>query len=92
VPRCQPRAFALAGLLGGPALWFYSQLALRHQEQAYVKAVSLAYLLNNPSIAVQADNPALAPVLEENIRKRLVDLKGFLTATHELATPRTFEL
>lgn len=37
--------FAIAGLVGGPALWFYSQLALRHEEQAYVKAVSLAYLL-----------------------------------------------
>jgi hypothetical protein len=85
-------ALAMIGLVGGPALWFYAQLAFRHEEQSYVKAVSLGFLLANPSIAIQADNPGQAPLLDANIRSRLADLKAFLTATHELATPRQFEL
>ena len=45
----------------------------------------------NPTIAVQADNPALAPTLEKTCGLCALNLKQFLTKTHDLASPRIFE-
>ena len=79
-------------LAGGPALWWYATYARRREKTAYTSTLSLAYLVANPSITIQADNPGLAVALDENIRARAASLKHFLTKTHGLADARIFDL
>ena len=74
--------------VGGPALWWYALYARVRESTAYTNKLSLSYLVANPSIAIQADNPGLAPTVDENIRARVANLKHFLTKTHELTNPR----
>jgi cbb3-type cytochrome oxidase subunit 3 len=74
--------------VGGPALWWYALYARVRESTAYTDKLSLPYLVANPSIAIQADNPGLAPTVDENIRARVANLKHFLTKTHDLTSPR----
>ena len=73
-------------------LFWQGRSAARREESVYLKELTLGYLLAHPSISVQTVDPAQAPLLEENIRLRLAKLKHFLGQTHELATPRGFEV
>ena len=82
---------ALLMLFGGPVLFWYAFVAKRRAEGGALKEVTVGYLVENSAIAVRAFNPAQASTLDENIRKRLANLKHFLTATHGLAAPRDFE-
>jgi hypothetical protein len=84
-------SLALLMLFGGPVLFWYAFLARRRAEGGAVKEVTVGYLVENPAIAVRAFNPGQAATLDENIRKRLANLKHFLTTTHGLAAPRDFE-
>jgi hypothetical protein len=77
---------------GGVVLFWHTQAARRREQNADLKELTLGYLLDHPSISIQTINPGQAPLLEENIRLRLSKLKHFLTQTHELATPRGFEV
>ena len=79
-------------LFGGPVLWWYATYARRREETAYTSKLSLAYLIANPTIAIQADDPGHAPTLDENIRARAASLKQFLTKTHDLARARIFDM
>jgi hypothetical protein len=85
-------AIATACLFGGPFLFWYGVGATRRERSAYTKQLTLGYLLKHPTISVQADNPAFAATIEDNLRKRLVVLKYFLTDTHQLTTLRSFEM
>ena len=78
-------------LFGGPVLFWYAFVAKRRAEGGALKEVTVGYLVENPAIAVRAFNPGQASSLDENLRKRLANLKHFLTATHGLAAPRDFE-
>ena len=87
-------AFGLVALLllfGGPVLFWYAFVAKRRAEGGLLKQVTIGYLVSNPAIAVRAFDPGHATALDENIRKRLANLKHFLSATHGLAAPREFE-
>lgn len=83
---------ALLCLAAGVILFWQAQGARRHEESANLKALTLGYLIDNPSISIQTIDPGQAPLLEDNIRVRLAKLKHFLTQTHELTTPRGFEV
>ena len=78
-------------IFGGPVLFWYAFVAKRRAEGGIVKQVTVGYLVENPVLGVRAFNPAQAATLDENIRKRLANLKHFLSATHGLAAPRDFE-
>ena len=82
---------ALLMLFGGPVLFWYAVVARRRSEEGVLKQVTIGYLVDHPRIAVRAIDPGQATVLDENVRRRLANLKHFLTATHELAAPRDFE-
>lgn len=79
-------------LAGGPMLFWYAQVAKRRGQAAFVKEITVGYLVEHPGISVRALNPAQATTLDGNIRKRLASLKHFLDETHELAAIRGFEL
>jgi hypothetical protein len=88
-------AFAVPTLLclfGAPPAFWWATLARRREGSAYTSKLSLRDLVASPTIAVQTDNPGLAPTLDEHIRARALSLKHFLTKTHDLASPRMFEL
>lgn len=79
-------------IVAGVMLFWHAQSAKRREQSAYLKQLTLGYLLDKPSISIQTIDPGQAPLLEENIRLRLAKLKHFLSQTHELATQRAFEM
>ena len=83
---------ALTCLIAGVLLFWHAQKAKRREKSAYLKELTLGYLLDNPSLSIQTVDPAQAPHLEENIRLRLTKLKYFLGQMHRLATERVFEM
>ena len=83
---------AILCIVAGVVLFWHTQSAKRREQNAFLKELTLGYLLANPSISIQTINPGQAPLLEENVRLRLAKLKHFLSQTHELATPRAFEM
>jgi len=84
-------AIAFLMLFGGPVLFWYAFVAKRRAEAGVLKQVTIGFLVNNPELSVRAFDPGQASTLDENIRKRLANLKHFLTATHGLSAPRDFE-
>jgi hypothetical protein len=78
-------------IVAGVILFWCALSAKRREQSANLKELTLGYLLANPSISIQAINPGQAPLLEDNVRLRLIKLKHFLTQTNELTTPRWFE-
>ena len=82
----------LACIVVGVVLFWYAQSAKRREQSAFLKELTLGFLLDNPAISIQTLNPGQAPLLEENVRLRLSKLKHFLSQTHELATQRAFEM
>ena len=82
---------SLLMFFGGPVVFWYAVAGGRRSAQGLVKQVTVGYLIEHPRIAVRAFDPGQATALDENIRRRLANLKHFLSATHELAAPRDFE-
>ena len=72
--------------------FFYRKNMERDQTRGLEHDISIRKIMQGPFSVCGFNNPVATQVHEDEIRKQLEVLKGFLTASSSLPMPKTFEL
>lgn len=79
-------------LIGSPCAFAYAVWSMWAQRHISESKLTLGYILDHRSLTINTPDPKQLPIVENNILRRLENLKTFLVQTHDLVQKRTFEL
>lgn len=88
-------AFGGIGFLAfilSPCAFAYAVWTMFAQRNISDNKLTLGYMLEHRKLTINTPDPKQIPTVENNILRRLENLKTFLVQTHDLVQKRTFEL